>query len=103
MIVKEDPGTARYVVWIDGLAPPNVQPSGPPGIVQINIPISALNDDNMGDTANIPPWIKTNAGWWADGSIDDNSFIQGDPVYDKRGDRKDPHCDRQLTCYLGLI
>ena len=25
----------------------------------------------------IPDWIKSNAGWWADGSIDDNSFVQG--------------------------
>jgi hypothetical protein len=25
----------------------------------------------------IPDWIKNNAGWWADGSIDDDSFIQG--------------------------
>ena len=25
----------------------------------------------------IPAWIKNNAGWWADGTIDDNSFIQG--------------------------
>ncbi len=25
----------------------------------------------------IPVWIKNNAGWWADGSIDDSSFIQG--------------------------
>jgi hypothetical protein len=25
----------------------------------------------------IPSWIKNNAGWWADGTIDDNSFIQG--------------------------
>jgi len=25
----------------------------------------------------IPTWIKNNAGWWADGSIDDNSFVQG--------------------------
>jgi len=25
----------------------------------------------------IPVWVKNNAGWWADGSIDDNSFIQG--------------------------
>ena len=28
-------------------------------------------------TAKIPNWIKNNAGWWADGSIDDNSFVQG--------------------------
>ena len=25
----------------------------------------------------IPVWIKNNAGWWADGSIDDASFVQG--------------------------
>ncbi len=25
----------------------------------------------------IPGWIKNNAGWWADGSIDGDSFIQG--------------------------
>ena len=25
----------------------------------------------------IPSWIKNNAGWWAEGTIDDNSFVQG--------------------------
>jgi hypothetical protein len=25
----------------------------------------------------IPDWVKNNAGWWADGQIDDNSFVQG--------------------------
>tara|TARA_B100001123_G_scaffold80536_1_gene91576 strand:+ start:133 stop:2568 length:2436 start_codon:yes stop_codon:yes gene_type:complete len=25
----------------------------------------------------IPEWIKNNAGWWAEGQIDDNSFVQG--------------------------
>jgi hypothetical protein len=28
-------------------------------------------------SAEIPNWIKTNAGWWADGSIDDDSFVGG--------------------------
>ena len=27
--------------------------------------------------SEIPVWIKNNAGWWADGSIDDTSFVQG--------------------------
>ena len=27
--------------------------------------------------ATIPDWIKNNAGWWADGLIDDNSFVSG--------------------------
>ncbi len=25
----------------------------------------------------IPDWIKNNAGWWADGQIDDNAFVSG--------------------------
>ena len=25
----------------------------------------------------VPAWIKNNAGWWADGSIDDASFVHG--------------------------
>ena len=29
------------------------------------------------NTSEIPVWIKNNAGWWADGSIDDSSFVQG--------------------------
>ena len=29
------------------------------------------------DDSTIPSWIKNNAGWWADGTIDDNSFVQG--------------------------
>ena len=27
--------------------------------------------------AKIPDWVKNNAGWWADGQIDDNSFVNG--------------------------
>ena len=26
---------------------------------------------------SIPAWIKSNAGWWADGQIDDNTFVLG--------------------------
>ena len=25
----------------------------------------------------IPSWIKNNAGWWADGLIDDRNFVTG--------------------------
>ena len=37
---------------------------------------STLNSSN-GETEGIPEWIKNNAGWWAEGSIDDDSFMQG--------------------------
>jgi len=33
----------------------------------------------------IPDWIKNNAGWWADGSIDDDSFVQGIQFLIKEG------------------
>ena len=33
----------------------------------------------------IPTWIKNNAGWWADGSINDDSFIQGIQFLIKEG------------------
>jgi len=29
------------------------------------------------DETSIPVWIKNNAGWWAEGQIDDSSFLQG--------------------------
>ncbi len=27
--------------------------------------------------SSIPEWIKTNAGWWADGALDDDTFLYG--------------------------
>ena len=30
-----------------------------------------------GSETSIPGWIKNNAGWWADGQIDDSSFVLG--------------------------
>ncbi|MHA7648174.1 peptidase [Nitrosopumilus sp. S4] len=38
----------------------------------------------------IPSWIKNNAGWWADGSIDDSSFVQGIQYLIKEGIMKIP-------------
>ena len=34
---------------------------------------------------SIPVWIKNNAGWWAEGQIDDNSFVQGIQFLIKEG------------------
>jgi hypothetical protein len=74
-VVKEDPGTANYVIWIYGLSPNGVAPSGPSDYLQIEVPIYA--SDGSIPVAKIPSWIKNNAGWWADGTIDDKSFVQG--------------------------
>ena len=29
------------------------------------------------DANNVPDWVKNNAGWWAEGQIDDTAFISG--------------------------
>ena len=29
------------------------------------------------DAANVPDWVKNNAGWWAKGQIDDGAFVSG--------------------------
>ena len=29
------------------------------------------------DANNVPDWVKNNAGWWAEGQIDDNAFVKG--------------------------
>ncbi len=46
------------------------------GIIEIGPSLSKTTPKAQPPTL-IPSWIKNNAGWWADGSIDDNSFIQG--------------------------
>ena len=39
--------------------------------------IVSATPSTMESSNEIPVWIKNNAGWWADGSIDDSSFVQG--------------------------
>ncbi len=95
MIVTEEPGTANYVVWIYGLAPEGIVPSTASDYVEISVPIYAGDGSipvTIPDpiiepvpTQEIPPWIKNNAGWWANGDIDDDSFVQGIQFLIKEG------------------
>jgi hypothetical protein len=41
-------------------------------VTGIILSINVSAEENL-----IPSWVKSNAGWWADGTIDDDSFIQG--------------------------
>ena len=49
------------------------------GILFQPIPLeTATLTINVGQAeTSIPSWIKNNAGWWADGQIDDGSFVSG--------------------------
>ena len=43
----------------------------------INVGESITPSPTPTPETSIPGWIKNNAGWWADGMIDDSSFISG--------------------------
>ena len=44
----------------------------------ISFMVQSSGTDSVSHTSEqIPAWIKSNAGWWADGQIDDGSFIEG--------------------------
>jgi hypothetical protein len=47
--------------------------------------ISSTSFDIGSGSNQIPSWIKNNAGWWSDGKIDDNSFVQGIQYLIKEG------------------
>jgi len=43
----------------------------------ISFEVHSNDDVSSSQNNKIPSWIKSNAGWWADGQIDDNSFVEG--------------------------
>ncbi len=46
------------------------------------VPIGKINSNLI---ILLPEWIKNNAGWWADGIIDDKTFVQGIEYLVKNG------------------
>jgi hypothetical protein len=56
------------------------------GLIEIGPTISKTTiTPEVQTPAEIPSWIKNNAGWWADGVIDDDSFVQGIQFLIKEG------------------
>ena len=94
--VEEKAGIVRYAIFVHGkgaeYAIPDPTVAGY-AIVEIKIaenPLLEKIDDNVVSSSEIPEWIKNNAGWWANGDIDDNSFVQGIQFLIKEGIMKIP-------------
>jgi len=79
------PGDVVYAKYLDFTTPHGMSSEI---ISAALVKISGQNMDSLLDQIDpvfrisksiekVPPWIKNNAGWWADGSIDDSSFVQG--------------------------
>ena len=61
------------------------------------IRIVSIDKINLNSTTIIiPQWIKNNAGLWADGSIDDTSFVQGIQYLIQKGIIEIPKTDKTL-------
>ena len=88
MPVLEDPGTAKYVIWVHGTGPEKSAPDpSTTGFLMFDLevigdkpstPKSNVAPKSTASTeSEIPGWIKNNAGWWADGVISDSDFVSG--------------------------
>jgi hypothetical protein len=76
---KEKHNIAEFTIPDDvtGIIQLNFRNLGDNDLAKTSIPIIIHNIKHENNDISIPKWIKNNAGWWADGSIDDNSFVQG--------------------------
>jgi hypothetical protein len=54
-------------------------------VTTISFEVTSSDTTSVSQNNKIPDWIKNNAGWWADGSIDDNSFVEGIQFLIKEG------------------
>ena len=68
--VVNESGTANYLLYIYGLSPETIVPSDQPDFLLMTLDVATAEQP-------IPAWIKNTALWWAEGEIDDASFIQG--------------------------
>ena len=69
-VIKES-GLTNYLIYIYGLSPEGIVPSIE-GQDYLMLPIQVHTA-----TAGIPDWIKNTARWWADGEVNDDTFVQG--------------------------
>jgi hypothetical protein len=75
---KEKHNIAEFTIPTDitGVVQLNFQNLDGNNIAKTSIPI-VINHKTQENDISIPDWIRNNARWWADGSIDDSSFVQG--------------------------
>jgi len=83
-----DPGLQKFAVIIYGTGPVYSEPDPAKfGYVLFDVDLQSkqsvsgsletLTPTPVESETSIPSWIKNNAGWWADGMIDDGSFVSG--------------------------
>ena len=74
-LMQGDPGLQKFAVIVHGTGPEYSAPN-PETFGYVIFDIDLQSKKSVSETS-IPSWIKNNAGWWADGQIDDGSFVSG--------------------------
>ena len=86
--MQGEPGLQKFAIIVYGTGPEYNTPSPDAfGYVLLDIDLQSkksvsgsletLIPTQTESEISIPSWIKNNAGWWADGLIDDTSFVLG--------------------------
>ena len=81
-LMQGDPGLQKFAVYVLGTGPVYSVPDPAKFgwvIFDIDLQSAELTSEQVTTEPeiSIPSWIKNNAGWWADGQIDDGSFVSG--------------------------
>jgi hypothetical protein len=76
---KEEHNTAEFTIPKDvtGIVYLNFKNLEDNELAKTSIPIVINPVTYENNNISIPEWIRNNAGWWSEGQIDDNTFIQG--------------------------
>ncbi len=77
ILVKES-GPTKYAIFVYGTGPEASEPNpAKVGYITFDVNIQGGGAPTTPPATSIPSWVKNNAGWWADGTITDNDFVQG--------------------------
>ena len=76
---KEKHNTVEFTIPDDvtGIIHLNFRNLDDNDLAKTSIPIIINNITHENNDISIPKWIRNNASWWADGQIDDSSFVEG--------------------------
>ncbi|MEO9276934.1 MAG: hypothetical protein ABI340_04020 [Nitrososphaera sp.] len=93
--------TSHFVLAVYGTGPEGTTPNPSlGGLIKFDVKTAepfTSNGGNQGSGTNtgqpivIPNWIRNNAKWWHDGTIDDNTFVQGIQYMIQNGIMQVPH------------
>lgn len=78
-------GTYQIIVDVEGLVFQPIPPETATFDLSVGGGSSNTNSNQTSGTIQIPKWVKNNAKYWHDGSIDDSTFAQGIQYMIKQG------------------